>query len=235
MERVEGIVFDMDDTLYLEQDYVRSGFQAVARFLALRSGLDQGSLYEYMARVFAHGDRRTVFNQVLRTWPELESYTSVHELVQVYRNHEPGIQPLLGIPELLERSRVQQGLHIGLISDGYLAAQKAKFKALGLSELIEPGIFTDIWGRDFWKPHTKAFELISKTWRIPHDRLVYIGDNPAKDFIAPTRLGWRTIRLRVRGQLHEHEEVTGSNGVVDHECRSVRELEEVIKAWTMTQ
>jgi putative hydrolase of the HAD superfamily len=234
MERVEGIVFDMDDTLYLEQDYVRSGFQAVACFLAPRSGLEQDSLYEYMARVFAHGDRRTVFNQVLRAWPELESYTSVDELIQVYRNHEPCIQPLLGIPELLDRSRVQ-GLHIGLISDGYLAAQKGKFKALGLSALIDPAIFTDTWGRDFWKPHTRAFELISKTWRIPHDRLVYVGDNPAKDFIAPTGLGWRTIRLRLPGQLHEHEGVSGSNGVVDHECKSVRELEELIRAWTVTQ
>ena len=35
-----AIVFDLDDTLYLERDYVRSGARAVATWLAPQLGLD---------------------------------------------------------------------------------------------------------------------------------------------------------------------------------------------------
>jgi putative hydrolase of the HAD superfamily len=31
---------------------------------------------------------------------------------------------------------------------------------------------------------------------MPAERYVYVGDNPAKDFIAPNQLGWITIGLR---------------------------------------
>jgi hypothetical protein len=32
----------------------------------------------------------------------------------------------------------------------------------------------------------------------------YISDNPSKDFVAPNRLGWRTIQLAYPGQVHAH-------------------------------
>jgi putative hydrolase of the HAD superfamily len=30
----------------------------------------------------------------------------------------------------------------------------------------------------------------------------YVADNPAKDFIAPNRLGWRSVQLLCPGQIH---------------------------------
>jgi putative hydrolase of the HAD superfamily len=43
-------------------------------------------------------------------------------------------------------------------------------------------------------------------WGLPHHRLMYVGDNPAKDFATPRRLGWQTVRLRMQGQLRFAEE-----------------------------
>jgi putative hydrolase of the HAD superfamily len=31
---------------------------------------------------------------------------------------------------------------------------------------------------------------------------MYIADNPAKDFIAPFDLGWKTVRIKREGGLH---------------------------------
>jgi putative hydrolase of the HAD superfamily len=49
--------------------------------------------------------------------------------------------------------------------------------------------------RSFAKPHPLAFEQMAAAVARPGDRLVYVGDNPAKDFQAPNRLGWTTIQI----------------------------------------
>ncbi|HUU82014.1 MAG TPA: HAD hydrolase-like protein, partial [Phycisphaerae bacterium] len=48
----------------------------------------------------------------------------------------------------------------------------------------------------FGKPHTRAFETMAERLRINPARCAYVADNPAKDFIAPNVLGWRTVQIR---------------------------------------
>jgi len=230
MGSVEGVIFDMDDTLYLEQEYVLSGFRAVAKFLAVHGGGRAEALYAHMTETFRHGNRRAVFDDVLATWPQLRLQTSVDDLIQIYRAHYPSIQLLPGIVDMLEDMR-GKGTQIGLISDGFLIAQQTKFRALSIEHLFDLVVFTDSWGREYWKPHPRAFEATAAALSIPGSKLVYVGDNPFKDFTAPSELGWRTVRLRFPGQLHmDHE---ASEGAVDaqHECTSVHELAEMLNEW----
>jgi len=74
-----------------------------------------------------------------------------------------------------------------------------KLAATGLTRFFDAVIFTEELGREFWKPSPKAFEMLQ-------DKLgagcVYVADNPAKDFVAPNKLGWLTIQYRHRSQLH---------------------------------
>lgn len=230
MVPVAGIVFDMDDTLYLERDYVRSGFLVISEFLETAGEVSADRLFKDMIEIFKHGNRRTVFNQVLLKWPQLQSIASVDKLVQIYRNHEPDICLLPGIEDLIVGLR-NQGIRIGLISDGFAIAQQAKFRALGIEELVDLAIFTDVWGRDFWKPHSRAFELTAARWGVPHSALVYVGDNPAKDFVAPLRLGWHTIRLKIPGQIHENGEAYYGATAAEYECTSISSLAELLRIW----
>ena len=57
-------------------------------------------------------------------------------------------------------------------------------------------------GRDFWKPSPRGFEKIGELLDVPHERCAYVGDNPAKDFVAPNALGWRTVQYVRAGQVH---------------------------------
>lgn len=226
MDLVEGVVFDLDDTLYFEYDYVLSGFRTVAEALAMGNDYRAESLYKYMINIFEHGDRRTIFDQVLIKWPVLLSITTVENMVQLYRYHTPNIQLMPGIFDIIMYLR-DHGIRIGLITDGYYIVQQAKFTALGIDKLIDLAIFTDMWGLEFWKPHPRAFETIVETWGIPHSKLVYIGDNPQKDFIAPTKLGWRTIRLKIARQIYKNSIGT----YADIECNSVSDLNNILQQW----
>jgi putative hydrolase of the HAD superfamily len=199
---IRGVVLDLDDTLYLERDYVRSGFGAVAAHLATAWDVDAGRVRDHLWRRFTEGERGSHFDDLVSGDPALRDRVHVPDLVEVYRRHVPDIRLLPGVEDLIGALR-SAGLHTGVVSDGALASQQAKVDALGIARLVAgPVVLTDVWGREGWKPHPRAFLHVQQAWDVAPDGLVYVGDNPHKDFDAPRDLGWACIRLRLPGQLH---------------------------------
>ncbi len=199
-----GVVFDMDDTLYLERDYVRSGFRAVAAAAAEPTNVPEEDAFALLWGLFEAGTRGTTFDALLARYPELSASFTIPDLVAVYRAHAPTINLLPEMEGLMLELRAQS-VPLGVITDGPFVSQRAKADALRLAHYADAVILTDTWGRDFWKPHPKAFEEASKALGLPHSNLIYVGDNPSKDFNAPAQLGWQSVRLRLREQLRfEH-------------------------------
>jgi putative hydrolase of the HAD superfamily len=183
----------MDDTLFLERDYVRSGFAAVDAVVAKEHGLKGFS--ECAWRLFCAGVRGRIFNEALKEMGgELHS-ASVPDLVAVYRSHSPSIELTSDSFRFLNTVR-RQGLRIAVVSDGVYVGQNAKVRALGLETFIAPIVLTDAFGRDAWKPSPRGYLEVFERLGGSHSDYIYIGDNPNKDFIAPNALGWRTIRIR---------------------------------------
>lgn len=187
------VVLDMDDTLFLERDYVLSGFAAVAAVVEREHGLKGFS--ECAWRLFCAGTRGRIFNEALKEMGVELPSGSVAELVSVYRSHLPRIELTGDSLRFLNAAR-RQGLRIALVSDGVYVAQKAKVRALGLETFISPIVLTDEFGRDAWKPSSRGYLEVFERLGGSHTDYIYVGDNPNKDFIAPNALGWRTIRIR---------------------------------------
>jgi putative hydrolase of the HAD superfamily len=197
-----AVILDLDDTLYLERDYVRSGFDAVGRHVAEKCGRkDFGSR---CWALFEQGVRGTTFDQVLRD-TRLNECIETAELVEVYRNHAPSIRLADDVTAFLDSWPKHRPL--GLITDGPVASQGAKIEALQLHHRLHPIILSDSFGSEYRKPHDKPFEEVERALGLPPDQLTYIGDNPRKDFVAPRRRGWYTIRIRrPTGEHSDREE-----------------------------
>ncbi|MDR2382224.1 MAG: HAD family hydrolase [Bifidobacteriaceae bacterium] len=195
-----GVVFDLDDTLYLERDYVASGFRHVAARVA--SGRDASAIYRYLWEGFRGGLRGGHFDRLLDQYPSIADQWTVPELVSIYRCHCPKITLRTGIAETLSKLR-SAGVGLGVISDGAYWSQVQKARVLRLDALVDELVFTDSWGKEYWKPHARAFALMERRFALAPSKLVYVGDNPAKDFSGPHARGWASIRLRTPGQLHE--------------------------------
>lgn len=194
LSKTDLVIFDMDDTLYPERDFVYSGYRAVAEKVYLDLGLD---IESDLKSAFEEGCRGDLFSKVFNRLerPQEESY--IKELVQLYRSHKPRLQPCLDSNIIKELKA--SGQKIALVSDGWLEVQRNKFEALGLSEYFDEVIFTDeLGGREFWKPNPKAFELICERLDIEPTRAVYVADNPKKDFIAPNKIGIKTVQIKRR-------------------------------------
>jgi len=193
LETIRVVVFDLDDTLYPERAFAMSGFVAVGRWLTERVHCPIDATAR-MQELFETGHRGHVFDQLLAELGVEAPESLVPQMIEHYRSHWPNIR----LDEAAERAikRWSGSCKLGLISDGPLLMQQRKVEALGLAPRLDRIILTDAWGRAFWKPHVRAFETIEQAWGHQGPACVYIADNPSKDFVAPKKLGWRTVRLR---------------------------------------
>ncbi len=221
---IQAVVFDLDDTLYAERDYVRSGYRAVAR--RLRQTLARDDAFDdWLWRRFEAGQAGGAFDALNEHFQLGLDARAITELVGAYRNHKPDIHPRPGAVELLGRLRSR--CRLGLLSDGFLPAQHLKLDALGLAPMLDAVVMTEEMGRQCWKPAPDGFEAIRAMLGVPHESCVYVGDNPAKDFVAPNRLGWRSVQLLCPQQIHSAN-AAGQGGRPQVVIARLDELEAVL-------
>jgi putative hydrolase of the HAD superfamily len=222
-DMLKWIMFDLDDTLYPEIQYVKSGFRSVAQCLHARYGLDPYDVFGNLMSLFESGVRGGHFDLV-REHYGLEA-SVVPDLVNRYREHRPDIALYPGMSALIERLR--ETYRLALLTDGYIETQKRKVSALAIAPLFEHIIYTDLFGRRYWKPNTYAFARFKSTCGVGDGEAVYIGDNPGKDFLPAERCGFKSVRVTwPEGIYADHPYLNGCRP--DATAESIEELEEII-------
>ena len=193
LQDLEAVVFDLDDTLYGEKDYVRSGYQAVATGFPRVEDMAQ--------KLWTAFEQRKPAIDVVLDAEGLATPENKEKALQLYRSHMPQIVLYPGVEQLLQRLARQKKL--GLITDGRPEGQRAKIQALGIGDLFQKIIVTDeLGGPAYRKPNETAFRLMQQTLDVPFEKMVYIGDNTKKDFIAPQALGMRAIHFKNQDGLY---------------------------------
>lgn len=183
--KIRGVIFDLDDTLYDEKDYVRSGYRAVAKLLGDEDC--ENLLWEYF-----EAGLPAIDEYLTRTGAKERKA----ECLKAYREHRPEIALREGARELIATLK-SRGIKVGIITDGRPNGQRAKLDALGLWELVDDVIITDeLGGKEFRKPCDIAFRIMQRKWKMPFGQMMYIGDNAAKDFAAPKQLGMQYLCYR---------------------------------------
>lgn len=220
-----AVALDLDDTLFLERDFVRSGFRAVARRLSERLGSSR-DWFAMLWAGFEAGVRGDAFNRVLEAAGVDATREMIDELVRCYREHVPDIAPPADVVPALQALGLLPG-RLGIITDGPVAVQQRKFRALGIEPLVSHVICTDAWGTAFRKPHPRAFEQFESLTGCGPEQCAYVADNPAKDFRAPHRRGWTTVRVARPGGLHSAE--PAAPGEVDHTLTDLGALPAIVR------
>lgn len=225
MRKLRAIVFDLDDTLYPEQDYVYSGFQAVALWVEARLGICQDAVLEGLWRLFSEGKRGNIFDLWLSSLG-IAPEPWVSQMIEVYRGHWPRISPYPDVLDLLPRLR--QRYRLGLVTDGYVNVQRKKLEALGLTSYFDAIVFSDTLGKDAWKPSTIPFMAVLQQLGTSGPEAVYVADNPLKDFWGARLVGMWTIRVRRPEGLYSHLSPPSPEYASDKEILSLDELPEIV-------
>jgi putative hydrolase of the HAD superfamily len=194
---ITTVIFDLDDTLYDEIDYCRSGFAAVAEFLATIPALTQQHTMSEISDAFraqlSAGNRTSSFNAALDELGIPYETETIEHLVEVYREHSPSITLPADSRQVLDL--LKEKYRLALLTDGFLPGQKLKVEALGIADDFHTIVYTEELGRGSWKPSPAGFRKILKTLHEKASNCAYVADNAEKDFIAPHELGMATIQI----------------------------------------
>jgi putative hydrolase of the HAD superfamily len=219
---IRCVAFDVDDTLYLERDFARGGFEAVDAWLAAELGITGFAAVAW--DLLEKGLHPSIFLDALTEIGVEITPDRLTRFLRIYREHEPDIALLPDAIACLER--LEGHVALWAITSGLPALQEAKVRALGLEIWISNVIFSGDLGKGLDKPHPRAFEIVARQSNWEGDQCAYVGDNPKKDFSGPKSLGWRTVRVRRPGGLFER---TPSTPDVDIEITDLSELEAALQ------
>ncbi len=197
------LIFDLDDTLYPEISYVQSGFSAVAEEMHRRYGWHPGESIAHMKEVLRTRGRGAVFDALLESRGAF-TRKAVRECVSLYRHHTPRI----ALDPEAEAFLCRWPAPLYLVTDGHKVVQAKKVEALGITPRFKRVYITHRYGVRHAKPSPYCFDLIRRAERCKWADLVYVGDNPAKDFVSLNALGSTTVRVLTG----EHANVSAKSG-----------------------
>ena len=188
---IKAVIFDLDDTLFPETDYVKSGFKAIA------DHFNDEVLYHRLLNLFME-NRNNVYQRAGFSEEECK------RCIEIYRSHFPALTLDDETKETLMLLK-EKGYLLGIITDGRPEGQRNKIKALGLSDIMDCIIVTDeLGGEQFRKPNPKSFEIMREALSVEFDEMMYVGDNPAKDFYIGSICSIKTCRITKYADLYKN-------------------------------
>lgn len=183
------IVFDLDDTLYKEIDFVKSAYNYINNYIKSRYNIDLSLHIQECVE-----DGINFFDLIKSRLNQNQSFP-IEKYLELYRFHYPEINLSNDTVKFLNKIS-NKNIDFSIITDGRSVSQNNKIKALGLSNLLKKIIISEETGYE--KPHLNNFKIIERIY--PDKKLLYIADNTSKDFLAPNTLKWDTICLLDNGQ-----------------------------------
>ena len=220
MQKHKVIVFDLDDTLYKEIDFLKSAYREIANFFCDQYGIY--GLWGEMLRYYGEG--KDVFQELINLY---NRDVTKDFLIEMYRNHMPEINLDDETKCVLDYIKANPTCSIGLITDGREVTQTNKIDALGLLDYVDD---TNIFISETWQ-HDKIDGFVCSMIEemYPNCNYVYVGDNPQKDFLAPNQRGWDTICLLDNGRnIHKQVFDLAPDYLPKYRIRSMTDLKGII-------
>lgn len=222
------VVFDLDDTLYKEIDFLKSGYRKVAELVEKRFHFPANDVYYNLLSWYSRGENAfEKLNEKYRLDNPISDY------LNVYRFHQPNMALTDDARETLIELK-KTGVLMGIITDGREETQKNKIEALGLSEWINTDLIIINEEQKCFKPNHWGFDRIMiKCFdkNIEADaEFFYVGDNIEKDFIAPNELGWISVCLLDDGKnIHKQSFDFPKECLPQYKIDSIIDLLEIIR------
>lgn len=209
------MIFDLDDTLYPLEQFVLSGFAAVAAHMAAMFGVNRAAARTTLVQAFHNGGRGRELQICLSQFGLPEAIAPA--LVGVIRRHRPA----LSLPPATQQAlaTLAPGWRLGVVTNGVAAIQAGKIAALGLGDRVDAIVYADADSGGAGKPDPAPFLEAARRLDVGVHRAVFVGNDPVGDVFGAWRVGMRTIHLTAGPATSG-----GSALLADHKVRSLSEV-----------
>ena len=192
---MRAAIFDLDDTLYEREQFVLSGFAAVADEIERRFNLPAPWILATLKRARLRGHEGRELQALCADHGLPESL--IPELVEVIRRHEPALMLGSVASAILAQLRAD-GWRVAILTNGLPATQRAKVAALGLEGRVDAVLYAEEHAPG-GKPSRAAFDAALAAIGVSSDRAVFIGDDLVRDIHGARAAGLSTVRVAAKG------------------------------------
>ncbi|WP_244834819.1 HAD-IA family hydrolase [Clostridium sp. BJN0001] len=221
---IKVIIFDLDDTLYYEKQFVLCGFKNVCIYLSKKYNKDLNKLYKDTIDILDKDGRGKIFDFLCKKNNFKED---INDLVLIYRNTKPTLtlyEDSIKIFKYLKNNNIKTGI----ITDGCALVQWNKIKSLKIDKKVDKVIVTDDYDGNFSKPSTKSYLEMAEYFKVNPKECIYIGDNPKKDFIGAKSIGMKTVRI-IREKGDHVSDIEDNKHEADKKIKNLEEIKDIIK------
>ena len=183
------IILDLDDTIYDYITFVKCGFKNVATFINKKTKYPSKKIYNDLIYIYFNKSTTNVFNLLEKKYKII---INIHRCILIYRYSIRYIKPYEDALFFLKKYKKK----IYLVTDGNKLVQENKIQLLNIKKYFKRIYKTNQYGLKYNKPSLHCFNLIKKNESCSYKDLIYIGDNPYKDFKNLNKVQCTTIRVK---------------------------------------
>jgi putative hydrolase of the HAD superfamily len=184
---LQGILFDLDETLYSREDAFWRWVQAEAERAGAWEKLNRDKVSELDQR--GRGDKPALLEYLDTVLGWQQTRDERQERFRLGIAATVRLAP--GVREMLKR--VGERFKLGLISNGSSATQRAKLHGLGLEALFDPVVISEEVG--FRKPDVRIFRHAIERWGASPANVLFVGDDPISDIEGARGAGLQALRV----------------------------------------
>lgn len=164
---ITTILFDLDDTLYSRNDYIKKTYNYIIKQLNLPKEISK-----YMYKEYLKNGENQLFQKTIKKYNIEEQY--VKNMLQLYHNSKINISLYDDVKNFINLNKKYK---LGIITNGGTETQNNKIKLLKLNKYFEQITITgELFERKDWKPSCKPFNYTTNKMNVLNCECIYVGD-----------------------------------------------------------
>ena len=189
---IKAVIFDLDNTLYDQREYIKLLLKLISRIISQEYGLESEKNYHWLIdHWIKKGPFYKYYFDDVVTHFDLKK-EEIRRFIDISQTFKPDTMQLYPEAEKV-LSELKKKYRLFLLTDGNVLAQRNKIEALKISGFFEKIIFTAEFKQ---KPHPSSYLEVLNSFSLNANEVACVGDNPLVDFCSPNELRMITIRIK---------------------------------------
>jgi putative hydrolase of the HAD superfamily len=185
-DKVNCLIFDLDNTIYAEKDFYIKYLEFLANklnfsYYKIKSKLIKNHFYK----------KKDPIKQILVS-AKIYSINNHNIAFNLLKKFKPNISISIATKNLLIKLKKKK-IKTGIITNGNVEVQKNKIKALKIKKYFNEIIYARECINE--KPHPSSFKKILKLMNIKKKNTIFVGDTYSTDILGAGRIGLRTMYI----------------------------------------
>jgi len=168
------VIFDLDDTLYPEREYLFSAYESIAKLVAERTGSNERVYSDYLKNTFINGGRGNLLDSFIDAF-NLSNTVSIQELLHILRTIHCELFLYRKAKVLLDYIQ-KEGVMAVIFTNGNLTQQRNKISCLKIRESY-PAVAVYYAAEYEPKPSPVGLNAILQYYNVDSKKVLVIGDS----------------------------------------------------------